>query len=303
MAVFEYRGIQVATGKAVKGIRDAENAKALRGVLRRDGILLTLVTEEGERKQRAKRELDLLAWFKRPSTSDIAIMTRQLATLVRAGIPLVESIQALIEQVEKESLVRVLSAVRESLNTGTSFAKSLEMHPKVFPPLYISMVAAGEESGTLEAVLERLADFMESSARLKNKVSSALAYPILMCIIGSLMVGVLMVAVVPKVVGIFENVGQELPWYTKLLIFVSSAVSGYWWLILAVVVVSSIAFQRWKATPAGRLRWGGALLTHARHPAVERRAAPARDGDRQGRAGQRPARAGGGGGHRIDPRG
>lgn len=260
MAVFEYRGIQIESGKAVKGIRDAENAKALRVLLRRDGVLLTQATEESQRKERAKRELNLLAWFRRPSTSDVAIVTRQLATLVRAGIPLLEAIEALTEQVEKESLVRVLTAVRESLNTGTSFAKSLEQHPGVFPPLYISMVAAGEESGTLEAVLERLADFMESSARLKSKVSSALAYPVLMSIVGTIMVTVLMVAVVPKVVGIFENVGQELPWYTKVLIFTSDAVGGYWWLMLGTLIGGVLLWRRWKSTPKGRLRWDLFLL-------------------------------------------
>jgi general secretion pathway protein F len=147
--------------------------------------------------------------MRRPSTADVAVMTRQLATLVRAGVPLVDSISALVDQVEKEGLVRVLTAVRESLKSGTSFAKCLEVHPRVFPNLYVNMVAAGEESGTLEAVLDRLADFMEGQARLKGKVTSALAYPILMMFIGIVMVSVLMVAVVPKVVSIFENVGQE----------------------------------------------------------------------------------------------
>src|SRR5687768_840664 len=211
MAVYEYRGIQIDSGKPVKGFRDADNAKALRALLRRDGVLLTLATEENERKARTKRDIDLFAFFRRPSSSDIAVMTRQLATLVRAGVPLVDSIAALTEQVEKESLVKVLTSVRENLNEGTSFAKSLEMHPKVFPPLYVNMVAAGEASGTLESVLERLADFMEGQARLKGKVVSALAYPVLMMIIGTVMVGVLMVAVVPKVASIFENLGQALP--------------------------------------------------------------------------------------------
>ena len=260
MAVYEYRGIQIDSGKPVKGYRDADNAKALRALLRRDGVLLTLATEENERKARTKRDIDLLAFFRRPSASDVAIMTRQLATLVRAGVPLVDSIQALTEQVEKESLVKVLTAVRENLNEGTSFAKSLEQHPKVFPPLYVNMVAAGEASGTLEAVLERLADFMESQARLKGKVMAALAYPVLMSVIGSVMVGVLMVAVVPKVASIFENLGQARPWYTRLLIFISDAVAGYWWLFIGLGVLGSVLFRRWKKTPAGQLKWDTFLL-------------------------------------------
>jgi len=260
MAVYEYKGIQIDNGKSVKGYRDADNAKALRALLRRDGIMLTLATEESDRKAKTKRDIDLFAFFRRPSASDVAIMTRQLATLVRAGVPLVDSIQALTEQVEKESLVRVLTAVRENLNEGTSFAKSLEQHPKVFPPLYVNMVAAGEASGTLESVLERLADFMEGQARLKGKVMAALAYPVLMSVIGSVMVGVLMVAVVPKVASIFENLGQALPWYTRLLIFVSDVVAGFWWLLIGLGVIGSILFRRWKRTPVGQMKWDTFLL-------------------------------------------
>jgi general secretion pathway protein F len=255
MAVYEYRGIQIDSGKAVKGIRDAENAKALRALLRRDGILLTLATEESERKQRARREIDLLAPFRRVTTADLAIMTRQLATLVRAGVPLVDSLTALSEQVEKEQLVRILTSVRESLNEGTSFSKSLEVHSKVFPPLYINMVAAGEASGTLEIVLERLADFMENQARLKGKVFAALAYPVLMMVVGTGLVGFLMVAVVPKVVSIFDNLGQQLPWYTRLLILVSDVISSFWWGLLILAIGATIGFRRWLRTPAGRMKW------------------------------------------------
>ncbi|HEX3595830.1 MAG TPA: type II secretion system inner membrane protein GspF [Polyangiaceae bacterium] len=261
MAVFEYRGILAGTGKNVKGYRDADNPKALRALLRKDGILLTLAQEEtAERAKSQRREIDLFAFFRRVTTADVAVMTRQLATLVRAGVPLVDSIAALVDQVEKEGLVRVLTAVGETLKSGTSFAKSLGEHPKVFPTLYVNMVAAGEESGTLEAVLDRLADFMESQARLKGKVTAALAYPVLMMFIGVVMVSVLMVAVVPKVVSIFDNLGQELPWYTQLLIMVSNVFAHYWWLLILVTVVSVWGFRRWRATPAGRMKWDRFVL-------------------------------------------
>jgi general secretion pathway protein F len=261
VAVFEYRGIQIASGKPVKGYRDAENPKALRAALRRDGVLLTAASEENEQKQKkSKRDIDLLAFLRRPSTSDVAVMTRQLATLVRAGVPLVDSIAALTDQVENEQLVRILTTVRESLNEGTSFAKSLEQHPSVFPALYVNMIAAGEASGTLEAVLERLADFMEGQARLKGKVTAALAYPVLMAVVGSLLVGVLMVGVVPKVTSVFDNLGQTLPWYTRLLIFVSETIASYWWLIIGTVVIVVYAFRRWKRTPEGRMRWDSLRL-------------------------------------------
>jgi type II secretion system protein F len=255
MAVYEFRGVVASSGKTIKGVRDAENPKVLRTVLRRDGILLTLATEEAVAKSKAKRDIDLLKFFRRISGADVAILTRQLATLVRAGIPLVESIGALVDQVEKDELKRVLTVVREKLNEGTSFAKALEQHPKAFPPIYVNMVAAGEASGTLEQVLERLADFMEGQARLRAKVSAALAYPILMALIGTLLISVLMVAVVPKVTAIFESLDRALPWYTQLLIGVSNFAAGYWWLILMMLGGGIWWFRRWKKTPAGRMKW------------------------------------------------
>jgi general secretion pathway protein F len=261
VAVFEYKGIQVGSGKSVKGYRDADNAKALRTLLRRDGILLSHAEEESaDKAYKEKRQLDLFAFMRRASTGDVAVMTRQLATLVRAGVPLVDSISALVDQVEKESLVRVLTTVRESLKAGTAFSKTLEAHPKVFPILFVNMVAAGEASGTLESVLDRLADFMEGQARLKGKVTAALAYPILMMFIGGVMVSVLMIAVVPKVVSIFDNLGQELPWYTRLLIVVSNVFAGYWWLLLMIGGISAYVFRRWKRTPQGRLQFDTLML-------------------------------------------
>jgi general secretion pathway protein F len=255
VAVFEFRGVEVGSGKQVKGFRDAENPKTLRAALRRDGILLTQATVEAERVKREEKKFDPFAFFKRPSARDVSIMTRQLATLVRAGVPLVESVQALTEQVENEQLVRILTQVRESLNAGTSFAKSLEQHPRTFVTLYTNMIAAGEASGTLEAVLERLADFMEGQAKLRGKVAGALAYPALMSVFGIGLVGFLMVAVVPKVTTVFDSLGQALPWYTRLLIWVSNVVGGYWWLLAMIAAAAMFAFRRFKNSPTGKLKW------------------------------------------------
>jgi general secretion pathway protein F len=223
MAVFHFRGVSAATGKEVRGVRDADNAKGLRATLRREGIVLTSATEAAAHAEKKGRELNLFAWFKKPTVSDVAVLTRQLATLVRAGIPLTDAIGAMTDQVEKDELKRVLASVREELNQGTAFATALAEHPKVFPPLYVNMVAAGEASGTLESVLERLAGFMDSQAKLRGKVSAAMAYPILMLAIGSILITVLMIGVVPKVTAIFASLDRALPWYTALLIFVSNS--------------------------------------------------------------------------------
>jgi general secretion pathway protein F len=255
VAVFEYRGILVGTGKPVKGVRDAENAKSLRTALRKDGVLLTVATEGKAAEAKAKRNIKLFEVFSRPSVSDVAVLTRQLATLIGAGIPLFESLNALIEQIENEQLKRALTQVREQVREGTSFAKALEAHPTVFPPLYINMVRAGEASGTLTQVLQRLTQFLESQAKLKGKVASALAYPVLMAIIGTTLVSILMIAVVPNVTTIFASMDQALPWYTALLITTSDFMAGYWWLLLALLGLGIYTFRRWRRTPTGKLRW------------------------------------------------
>lgn len=260
MAVFEYRGILVTSGKPTKGLRDAENAKTLRSALRKDGILLTVATETKAASAGGAKKKSLFSFGARASAADVAVMTRQLATLIGAGIPLFESLTALIDQVEQDALKHALTEIREKIREGTSFAKALEAHPGIFPDLYINMVRAGEASGTLEQVLERLTVFMEAQAKLRGKVTSALAYPILMIIIGITLISVLMVAVVPNVVQIFQSMNQALPWYTSLLIVTSDFFSNYWWIVLPSVAGGVYWFRRWTKTPHGKLAWHGFLL-------------------------------------------
>ena len=165
MAVWVYSGLAVASGKKVSGVRDADNPKILRAALKREGILLTEASEE-KRGKKQGRSINIGAFFNRVSVGDVAMLTRQLATLVGAGIPLVEAVSALIEQVEKEELRKTLALIRDRLNEGTALAKALEPFPHIFPPIYTNMVAAGEVSGTLETVLERLSVFMVKQAHL-----------------------------------------------------------------------------------------------------------------------------------------
>ncbi|HHH11154.1 MAG TPA: type II secretion system protein GspF [Sorangium sp.] len=260
MAVFEYRGIMTSTGKSVQGLRDAENIKALRGILRKDGVLLTSATEEQQAQEKNAGAINFRRFFEKPSVNDVAIMTRQLATLVRARIPLFEALSALIDQVEKEGLRRALTNIRDQVREGTSFADALAEHPDIFSHMYVNMVRAGEASGTLEAVLTRLTTFMEKQAKLRGKVGSALAYPILMLIIAILLISVLMVAVVPKVTSIFESMDRALPWYTRLLITVSDFAANFWWVVLLALVLGGWLFKRWVKTPTGRLRWDHIVL-------------------------------------------
>lgn len=259
MAVWVYTGLAVASGKKVTGVRDADNQKALRAALRREGVLLTEASEEKRGKKRG-RSIDLGAFFRRVSVGDVAMLTRQLATLVGAGIPLVEAVSALIEQVEKEELQKTLALIRDRLNEGTSLAKALEPHAHIFPPIYTNMVAAGEVSGTLETVLERLAEFMEKQAHLRGKVGGALAYPILMLLLGTGLMTVMMIVVVPKVTNIYATLDRALPWYTALLIFVSSTLSSNEALGFVTSLASMVFTRKALAPGTKKTAWTAAAI-------------------------------------------
>lgn len=259
MAVYQWRGIN-ASGKKVKGVQDADSPKSLRSQLRRDGVLVTEVVEQSEAEKRQAREVDLKRMFRHVSSSDVAMATRQLSTLLRSGIPLVEALSALIDQLEQPELKTAFTDTRDKVNEGTSFADALKAHPKIFSTLYVNMVAAGEASGTLEAVLGRLSEFLENQARLKNKIGTAIAYPAFMAIMGTIIIVIMMTVVVPKVTSIFQDFNKALPWYTKTLIFMSDLMVNWWWLLLALLGLGIYGFRRWKATEKGRAQWDRALL-------------------------------------------
>jgi len=254
MAVYAYRGLD-ARGKAVKGVRDADSAKALRSVLQRDGILATEILEQSEAAKKAARDIDFGKLFRRVTTLDIAIATRQLSVLLRSGVPLVQALTALIDQLEHPELKTAFTDTRDQVNEGATLADALKAYPKVFPTLYVNMVAAGEASGTLEEVLARLAEFLDEQSRLQSKVRGALAYPVIMAIVVVLILFLMMSVVVPKVTAIFENFNQTLPWYTSLLIWLSDLFSNYWWLIGALLAGGIYAFNRWRNTEEGRKKW------------------------------------------------
>ena len=254
MAVYEWRGVNPA-GKTVKGVRDADNPKALRNLLRREGVMVTEVTEESVARKKKAREVDFKRMFQRVTLADIAVSTRQIATLLKSGIPLVEALSALIDQLDQPDLKAAYTQTRDKVNEGSSFADALRAHPKFFSNLYVNMVAAGEASGTLEAVLGRLAEFLEGQAKLKSKVTSALAYPAFMMLMSVGIIFIMMIVVVPKVTAIFADFDQALPWYTRLLIWVSEAFSSYWWLLLGLTIAGIVLFRRWKRTEAGRAKW------------------------------------------------
>ena len=254
MGVYAYKGID-ARGKSVKGVRDADSAKGLRTLLKRDGVLATEILEQSEAARKAARDIDFRRFFQRVSPVDVAVATRQLSVLLRSGVPLVEALSALIEQLDHPDLKNAFTDTRNKVNEGSTLADALKAHPKIFLSLYVNMVAAGEASGTLEEVLGRLAEFLDDQTRLQSKVRGALAYPIVMAIVVVAILFLMMSVVVPKVTSIFENFNQTLPWYTSVLIWVSDIFSNYWWLLAALMGGGIYWFRRWKATDEGRRKW------------------------------------------------
>jgi general secretion pathway protein F len=275
MPVFAYKALNEA-GRAVEGLKEADSPRTLRTALRRDGLYLTAVVGE-QKAQAASPDVNVRRWVVgRVSADDVAIATRQLAVLVNAGIPLVDSLAALVDQVDHERLKRILSAVKQRVNEGGSLADALGAHPKVFSTLYVNMIRAGESSGALEVVLFRLADFTENQARLRSKVLGTLTYPAAMLLIGTVIMGILFTVVIPKITKVFEDTKATLPWTTRFLIGFSSFVHDWWWAMGLVLVAAGYGFSRWIKTPAGRARWDVAVLDApifgplARHLAIAR---------------------------------
>lgn len=264
MALYEYTGLNAA-GKTVRGMQDADSPKTLRALLKKDGVFLTEtnVAKKGGSDDNVVTggsiDLQRLAGGNVKS-EDVAIMTRQLATLIGAGIPLVEGLTALVDQVEHPRLKKILSQVKQRVNEGTALADALSDHPKVFSTLYINMIRAGEHSGALDVVLYRLADFTESQARLRSKVLGTLMYPAVMVVIGLVIVGILFVVVIPKVTRIFEDMQVTLPLQTRILIFMSSFARDYWYLVIAGTAAFVFGTQRYLRTKRGRAWFDRMLL-------------------------------------------
>lgn len=260
MPVFAYKGLNSA-GRQVKGVKEADSGRVLRSSLRGEGIYVTEFheTKSGkDAKPKGKglnREVDLGGLLGRIKPQETAVFTRQLATLLRAGIPLAESLAALIDQVENPRVEEIVTDVRRRVNEGSSLAAALEAHPKMFESLYINMVRSGEAAGNLDEVLFRLADFADNQIALRAKILSALLYPIIMVFVGGIIMIVLMVVVVPQITQLFADMDKALPWNTELLISVSNFLGNYWWAVIVGGILSYLIFRYWKKTKAGHLRW------------------------------------------------
>jgi general secretion pathway protein F len=206
-------------------------------------------------KDQAAGQVTVSTLFKRVRPGEVSVVTRQLSTLLGAGITLVSALEALITQVANPLLKKIMAQIKESVNEGNSLAFSLSQHPKVFSQIYINMVRAGEASGSLDLVLDRLAEYSEHQQALRGRVKAALAYPIFMFLIGTLVLLFLVTVVVPQITKVFSDMHQTLPLPTLILINVSEFLKGFWWLLLAGLVVAIILLKQFRKTPKGSYIW------------------------------------------------
>ncbi len=268
MPMYAYKGV-ANSGKSVNGVRDAESPKALRQLLRKDGVLVTTFElskggkaskEQNAKKGGLNKDVDLGGLLGGVSKIEIASFTRQLSTLLHAGIPLARALGTLTEQVKNMRLKTPLSEVRAAVNEGMPLADALAKHPKLFDELFISMVRAGELAGNLDEVLVRLADFLESSQKLKSKIQGAMIYPAVMVVVGGGIMAVLMIKVIPEITSMFSQQGKTLPLNTRFLIASSRFLGNYWlWLFFAMIGLG-ILFSRWTRSKGGRPVWHRFLL-------------------------------------------
>lgn len=251
MPVYAYKGV-TSSGKSTRAFVDAENLRAARGKLRREGIFLTEIAEtDAKIPEAASGGGAKLPQFGRVSVMDTALATRQLATLVGAGIPLVEALRALTEQVESTRLKGILGRVRDRVNEGVSLADALKSE-QPFNDLYVSMVRAGETGGALDQVLMRLAEYLEGQVRLQNRVLSIIIYPLVMLGFAVCVVAALVTFVLPQITTLLESLDQPLPLYTKAIIGLSDFARTYWWAVGLMLIGGFVLLRAALRTERGR---------------------------------------------------
>lgn len=256
MGAFEYTALD-PTGRERKGVLEGDTARQVRQLLREQNLLPVSVTEVSQTERRGKRTFSLRRGV---SAADLALMTRQLATLVHSGLPLEEALLAVSEQSEKPRVRTIVMGVRAKVMEGHSLADGLADFPAVFPELYRATVAAGEQSGHLDTVLERLADYTETREQLRSRTINAMLYPILLFSVCILIVFMLLTFVVPKIVKQFESSKQDLPVLTQALIGISDFVRDWGLIVLAGIVLGVVLFVRWLRDPGARRRFHAFLL-------------------------------------------
>ena len=257
MPIFEYKGL-TRDGKNTKGVIDAENLRAARAKLKKDNIF---VVDIKDKKKTDPKKRNGPRATKNVGVKDLSLMTRQLATLVKANIPLVDALTAISEQVENPTLAEAIADCKNMVNEGSPFHKALQKYPNIFTKIYISMVEAGEMSGSLDVILMRLAEFTEAQSELRAKVSSAMTYPVIMLVVTMGLLSFLFIFLIPKMVTVFESAPNlVLPWYTVAMISMSQFMVNYWYIIFGSIFAGVVLFRNWKSTPTGSEQWDAISL-------------------------------------------
>jgi type IV pilus assembly protein PilC len=248
MSTFVFKAMDLAGVKA-KGEVEADSKQAVSDQLRARGLIVLEIADK-----HASREIEL-EFLKSIKASELAIFSRQLATMISSGMSILRALYVLEEQTESKFLKETIVAVRKDVEAGLSLSDAMARHPKVFSPLFVAMTQAGEAGGVLEGALLRVADQLEKDASLRRQIKSAMVYPTLVIIFA---VGIMM-ALVAFLVPVFENVfkqfGGELPAITKVSVAMSHAVTGYWWLLIGGTAAIVVAFLKWKKSSWGRPQW------------------------------------------------
>jgi type IV pilus assembly protein PilC len=247
-AVWTYKAVDGA-GVPSKGQITGASKEAVTEQLRAQGLR---VMELAEKRTGLNAELTLL---KRVKATELTVMTRQLATMISSGMTLLRAFYVLEDQIENKLLKETVSAVREDIESGLAFSEALVKHPKIFNPLYVAMIRAGETGGVLEQSLDRIADQLEKDDALRRQVKAAMAYPSVVLSFAILVLLGLIAFIVPVFVGVFKDFGGDLPLITKLTVNASHMVTGYWYILLGVTAGGFVAFKKWRKSKMGRPQW------------------------------------------------
>ncbi|MGA3156711.1 MAG: type II secretion system inner membrane protein GspF [Steroidobacteraceae bacterium] len=259
MGAFEYIALD-ASGRQSKGLLEADTPRHVRQLLRERALLPVTVTELSEQESSTGSFWSRMSLARRVSAGDLSLLTRQLATLVRAGLPLEEALLAVSQQTERPRVQSILLGVRARVVEGHPLATGLGDFPRVFPEIYRATVAAGESSGHLDTVLERLADYTEGREQIRQKVLGAMLYPIVLTILCAAIVSFLLAYVVPKVVAVFETNKAKLPLITTIVVGTSDFLRHYGLALIVLIIASIFAFRRWVRNPEALRRVHRLLL-------------------------------------------
>lgn len=261
MPVYEYIALD-SSGKKTKGILDADSLTAARQKIRAQGAYPVELKETTARAKKSSASTSLSLHIGRKiKQQEIHVATRQLSTLLGAGIPLVQALDGLIEQTTNRFFQKTIAQIKDAINEGNSLTAALEEHPRLFSRIYINMVRAGEASGSLDVVLERLAEFGENQAALRSRIKAALLYPLFMAIVGIVVLVLLIVFIVPSITSVFEGTQQALPLPTLLLITTSTFLQQYWWLVIIAITLVIFGLAYFFRRPKGRRLWDRGKLT------------------------------------------